>query len=63
MAKPTLDELANAARSGGRRDMDRFLKALRPVVARWAIVLTGSPDKAEDVVPWVAPSSVPSMPS
>lgn len=29
--------------------MDRFLEALRPVVARWAIVLIGSPDKAEDV--------------
>ena len=49
MAKPTLDELANAARSGSRRDMERLLEVLRPVVARWAIVLTGSPDKAEDV--------------
>jgi RNA polymerase sigma-70 factor (ECF subfamily) len=49
MAEPTLDELANAARSGSRRDMERFLGAVRPVVARWAIVLTGNPDKAEDV--------------
>ena len=29
--------------------MERLLGVLRPVVARWAIVLTGSPDKAEDV--------------
>jgi RNA polymerase sigma-70 factor (ECF subfamily) len=49
MAETTLEELANAARSGSRRDMERFLEVLRPVVARWAIVLTGSPDKAEDV--------------
>lgn len=49
MAEPTLDELASAARSGNRRDMERFLGAVRPVLARWAVVLTGSPDKAEDV--------------
>ena len=49
MAEPTLEKLANAARSGSRRDMERFLEVLRPVVARWAVVLTGSPDKAEDV--------------
>ena len=49
MAETTLEELATAARSGSRRDMERFLEVLRPVVARWAVVLTGSPDKAEDV--------------
>ncbi|MHC5066813.1 MAG: RNA polymerase sigma factor [Planctomycetota bacterium] len=49
MAETTLEELANAACSGSRRDKERFLEVLRPVVARWAIVLTGSPDKAEDV--------------
>ena len=49
MTEQTLEELANAARSGSRRDMERFLEVLRPVVARWAVVLTGSPDKAEDV--------------
>jgi RNA polymerase sigma-70 factor (ECF subfamily) len=49
MAEPTLEELANAARSGSRRDMERFLEVLRPVVARWAVVLTGSLDEAEDV--------------
>jgi len=49
MAETTLDELAKAACCGSRRDMERLLEVLRPVVARWAIVLTGSPDKAEDV--------------
>ena len=50
MTEETLEELANAARSGSRRDMERFLEVLRPVVARWAVVLTGSLDEAEDVV-------------
>jgi len=49
MTERTLEELANAARSGSPLDMERFLEFLRPVVARWAVVLTGSPDKAEDV--------------
>ena len=49
MVETTLEELANAARSGSPLDMERFLEFLRPVVARWAVVLTGSPDKAEDV--------------
>jgi RNA polymerase sigma-70 factor (ECF subfamily) len=47
--EPTLEELANAARVGSRLDMERLLELLRPIVARWAIVLTGSPDRAEDV--------------
>lgn len=29
--------------------MERLLDVLRPMVARWAVVLTGSPDAAEDV--------------
>lgn len=29
--------------------MDRLLDSIRPLVARWALVLTGSPDAAEDV--------------
>ena len=49
MTEQTLEELADAARSGSPRDMERFLDVLRPVVARWAVVLTGSPDTAEDV--------------
>src|SRR5262245_41556808 len=42
MADGTLDELADAARLGGRH-MDLLLDELRPIVARWALVLTGSP--------------------
>jgi RNA polymerase sigma factor (sigma-70 family) len=48
MADGTLDDLAAAARLG-ERHMDRLLDELRPIVARWALVLTGSPDTAEDV--------------
>jgi RNA polymerase sigma-70 factor (ECF subfamily) len=44
-----LEELAAAASAGGKQDVNRLLEALRPVVARWAVVLTGSPDTAEDV--------------
>ena len=49
MTDARLDELAHAARVGGRREVDRLLDVLRPIVARWAVVLTGSPDTAEDV--------------
>ena len=49
MSETNLDELARSARRGGRVDTERFLDALRPLVARWALVLTGSPDTAEDV--------------
>ena len=49
MTVRNLDELAAAASAGGKREVDRLLDALRPVVARWAVVLTGSPDTAEDV--------------
>jgi RNA polymerase sigma-70 factor, ECF subfamily len=45
----SLEQLANAARVGSPRDVERLLEALRPVVARWAIVLTGSADGAEDI--------------
>jgi len=45
----TLDDLARAAKSGGRRQMDALLRELRPLVCRWALMWTGSPDVAEDV--------------
>lgn len=45
----SIEDAARAARAGGRREMDRFLDALRPMVCRWALVWTGSPDAAEDV--------------
>ncbi len=49
MSRPDLDELAQAALAGGSREMDRLLDRLRPLVCRWALVWTGSPDLAEDV--------------
>ncbi len=49
MTDGTLDDLAKAARAGGTHEMNRLLDVLRPRVARWAVVLTGSPDTAEDV--------------
>jgi RNA polymerase sigma-70 factor (ECF subfamily) len=49
MTDRSLDELATAASTGGKREVHRLLDALRPVVARWAVVLTGNPDTAEDV--------------
>ena len=49
MTDTSLDELARAASVGADSDVDRLLEALRPIVARWAVVLTGSPDTAEDV--------------
>ena len=45
----TLDDLASAAKSGGRRQMNALLRELRPLVCRWALMWTGSPDVAEDV--------------
>lgn len=49
MTDTSLDQLAHAAQVGGRVEVDRLLEAMRPIVARWAVVLTGSPDAAEDV--------------
>lgn len=49
MTDAQLNDLARAARVGGRREVDLLLTTLRPVVARWAVVLTGSPDEAEDI--------------
>jgi len=49
MTDSSLDKLANAARVGGKREVNQLLDVLRPVVARWAIVWMGSPDEAEDV--------------
>ena len=49
MYDSTLDDLARAAKSGGRRQMNALLRALRPLVCRWALMWTGSPDVAEDV--------------
>lgn len=45
----TLDRLEEEARRGDRRATSTLLGHLPPLVCRWALVWTGSPDLAEDV--------------
>ena len=42
-------DLARRAGKGERRALERLVGALRPLVCRWALVMTGDPDDAEDV--------------
>lgn len=42
-------ELAERARQGEREALGRLAGALRPLICRWALVMTGDPDDAEDV--------------
>ena len=42
-------ELAEKAGKGEREALERLAGALRPLVCRWALVITGDPDDAEDV--------------
>ena len=42
-------ELAQRARKGERKALGRLAGALRPLICRWALVITGDPDDAEDV--------------
>ena len=42
-------ELAQRARKGEREALGRLAGALRPLICRWALVVTGDPDDAEDV--------------
>ena len=42
-------ELAERAGKGERGALERLAGALRPLVCRWALVMTGDPDDAEDV--------------
>jgi RNA polymerase sigma-70 factor (ECF subfamily) len=49
MTKPNLEELVKSAEAGGRREVGALLRTLRPLICRWALVWTGSPDTAEDV--------------
>ena len=42
-------ELAERAVKGEREALGRLAGALRPLVCRWALVITGDPDDAEDV--------------
>lgn len=42
-------ELAERARGGEREALGGLADAVRPLVCRWALVMTGDPDDAEDV--------------
>ena len=42
-------ELAVRAGKGEREALGRLVGALRPLICRWALVITGDPDDAEDV--------------
>lgn len=42
-------ELAEKARKGEREALGRLAGALRPLICRWALVMTGDPNDAEDV--------------
>lgn len=42
-------ELAARAGNGEREALGRLAGALRPLICRWALVMTGDPDDAEDV--------------
>ncbi len=42
-------QLAARARKGEQEALGRLAGALRPLICRWALVMTGDPDDAEDV--------------
>ena len=42
-------DLAERAGKGERGALERLAGALRPLICRWALVMTGDPDDAEDV--------------
>ncbi|MBR9989535.1 MAG: RNA polymerase sigma factor, partial [Gemmatimonadetes bacterium] len=44
------DELVRAAKGGDTLALSRLLEMVRPRAYRWALVQTGSPDDAEDIV-------------
>ena len=54
-------ELAVRARKGEREALGRLAGALRPLVCRWALVITGDPDDAEDVAQLVMMKMLASM--
>ena len=45
----SLNDLVRSAQSGRGPHLEGLLAKLRPMVCRWAVVWTGSPDAAEDV--------------
>ena len=54
-------ELAVRARKGDREALGRLAGALRPLICRWALVITGDPDDAEDVAQLVLMKMLGSM--
>ena len=54
-------ELAERARQGEREALGRLAGALRPLICRWALVMTGDPDDAEDVAQLVSMKMLRSM--
>ncbi len=54
-------ELAERARKGEREALGRLAGALRPLICRWALVITGDPDDAEDVAQFVLMKMAESM--
>lgn len=44
------ERLVRAAQLGDEAALSRLLEAVRPRVYRWALIQTGSPDDAEDIV-------------
>jgi len=56
-------ELVEGARRGERGALERLAGALRPLVCRWALVMTGDPDDAEDVAQVVLMKTLNSLAS
>ena len=56
-------QLAERARQGEREALGRLAGALRPLICRWALVMTGDPDDAEDVAQQVSMKMLRSMES
>ena len=54
-------ELAERAKSGERGALGSLAGALRPLVCRWALIMTGDPDDAEDVAQLVLLKTVGSI--
>ena len=54
-------ELAVRARKGEREALGRLAGALRPLICRWALVMTGDPHDAEDVAQIVLMKMLGSM--
>ncbi len=56
-------DLARRAGKGERGARERLAGALRPLVCRWALVMTGDPDDAEDVAQLVLMKTLNSITS